>query len=111
MTYVRLAQLKLPSGATIAPVILASDKTTLSRMSGDKPAWPVYPTLGNTDKAVRRRPSLHATVLLEYLLVPKLECFSGKRRSLEGARLFHASMRAMLAGCGWEGGRRDGLRR
>jgi hypothetical protein len=32
----------LPSGATIAPVILASDKTQLSRFKGDKSAWPVY---------------------------------------------------------------------
>ncbi|KAH9909444.1 uncharacterized protein BXZ73DRAFT_59483 [Epithele typhae] len=30
----------LPPGATIAPVILASDKTQLSRFSGDKQAWP-----------------------------------------------------------------------
>ncbi|KAI9057363.1 hypothetical protein FKP32DRAFT_1584219 [Trametes sanguinea] len=35
-------QTKMPSGATVAPVILASDKTTLSRMSGDKSAWPGY---------------------------------------------------------------------
>ncbi|KAI0694820.1 hypothetical protein C8Q76DRAFT_634235 [Earliella scabrosa] len=33
-------QMLLPEGATIAPVILSSDKTTLSRMSGDKTAWP-----------------------------------------------------------------------
>ncbi|KAI0754751.1 hypothetical protein C8Q80DRAFT_1226925 [Daedaleopsis nitida] len=32
----------LPDGATIAPVILSSDKTTLSRFSGDKQAWPSY---------------------------------------------------------------------
>ncbi|TFK91398.1 hypothetical protein K466DRAFT_541773 [Polyporus arcularius HHB13444] len=31
---------ELPTGATIAPVILSSDKTTLSRFSGDKQAWP-----------------------------------------------------------------------
>ncbi|KAJ7684249.1 hypothetical protein DFH06DRAFT_1072814 [Mycena polygramma] len=32
----------LPEGVTICPVILASDKTQLSRFSGDKQAWPLF---------------------------------------------------------------------
>ncbi len=86
----------MPEGATVAPIILASDKTTLSRMSGDKSAWPVYLTIGNIDKDVRRKPSAHATVLLGYLQVTKLECYSEKRRALEGYRLFHLCMTKML---------------
>ncbi|KAI0764847.1 hypothetical protein C8Q74DRAFT_1370751 [Fomes fomentarius] len=72
----------LPSGATIAPVILSSDKTQLSRFSGDKQAWPVYMSIGNLSKDIP---------------VTKLECFpKGKRCSLEGYRLFHECMRAIL---------------
>ncbi|KAJ6508168.1 hypothetical protein C8R45DRAFT_1050452 [Mycena sanguinolenta] len=34
------AQLLLPVGATLVPIIIASDKTQLTRFSGDKQAWP-----------------------------------------------------------------------
>ncbi|TFK90236.1 hypothetical protein K466DRAFT_485132, partial [Polyporus arcularius HHB13444] len=84
-------------GATIAPVILASDKTQLSTFSGDKQAWPVYLTIGNIDKDVRRKPSRRAVVLLGYLPVTKLHCFHESDRALQGYRVFHYAMRQMLA--------------
>ncbi|KAI0057711.1 hypothetical protein BV25DRAFT_1811991 [Artomyces pyxidatus] len=87
----------LPEGATIAPVILASDKTQLTTLSGDKQAWPVYLSIGNLKNAVRRQPSKRATVLLGYLPVSKLECFEVKDRQIEGYRLFHFAMRQLLA--------------
>ncbi|EIM82509.1 uncharacterized protein STEHIDRAFT_64969 [Stereum hirsutum FP-91666 SS1] len=83
-------------GATIAPVIIASDKTQLSTFSGDKSAWPVYLTIGNNEKEVRRKPSQRATLLLGYIPVSKLECFSKPRRSIEANRLFHSCMRKLL---------------
>ncbi|KAJ8075193.1 hypothetical protein PM082_019521 [Marasmius tenuissimus] len=86
----------LPKGATIAPVILASDKTQLSTFSGDKSAWPVYMTIGNISASIRRKPSEQATVLVGYIPVSKLECFSPNVRSLEGYRLFHDCMRKIL---------------
>ncbi|KAI0337580.1 hypothetical protein BDW22DRAFT_1465461 [Trametopsis cervina] len=87
----------LPKGATIVPVILASDKTQLSTFSGDKSAWPVYLTIGNLPKSLRRSSSAHATVLIGYLPVAKLECFSKAKRSLFGYQLFHDCMRSLLA--------------
>ncbi|TFK45508.1 hypothetical protein OE88DRAFT_1715348 [Heliocybe sulcata] len=83
-------------GATIAPIILASDKTQLSTFSGDKQAWPVYLTVGNINKAVRRRPSRHAVVLLGYLPISKLHCFKKENRSLQGYWLFHFAMQELL---------------
>ena len=96
----------MPPGAVIAPVILASDKTSLSQFRGDQEAWPVYMTIGNISKDVRRQPSQHACVLLGYLPTAKLKCFSSGRRSVERYRLFHYCMTQILEPlviCGKEG--------
>ena len=86
----------LPDGATIASLILSSDKTQLSVFQGDKSAWPVYLTLGNISKEVRHQPSAHATILLGYLPVAKLECCTEETHSLASYRLFHFCMSKIL---------------
>ncbi|KAF8531730.1 hypothetical protein JB92DRAFT_3086534 [Gautieria morchelliformis] len=67
-------QEKLPSSATIAPVILAPDKTQLSQFSGDNQAWPVYISIGNICKA----------------------CLHEKSCKGAGFRLFHFLMSILL---------------
>jgi hypothetical protein len=79
-------------GATIIPVILSSDKTQVT-MFRNKMAYPVYLTIGNIPKAIRRKPSRHAYILLAYLPTDKLEHITNKaarRRTL--ANLFHTCM-------------------
>ncbi|KAI0055241.1 hypothetical protein BV25DRAFT_1774451, partial [Artomyces pyxidatus] len=85
-------------GATVAPVILATDKTHLTQHSGNKSAYPVYLTLGNIARSVRRKPSQHACVLIAYLSVEKLNSLhmSAQEKSTRGQRLFHDSMRMIL---------------
>ena len=90
--------MRLPSGATIVPLILSSDKTQLTQFQGDKKAWPVYLTIGNISKHIRRQPSTHATILVGYLPVAKLDCFEEQSRSLQGYRLFHHCM-SMIFEC------------
>lgn len=87
---------KLNPGATISPIIIASDKTNLSTFSGDKQAWPVYITIGNIDNETRWQPSKGATVLLGYLPISKLLCFEEKDRQAQGYRLIHYAMELLL---------------
>ncbi|KAG6824370.1 hypothetical protein H0H92_007076, partial [Tricholoma furcatifolium] len=89
-------QKKLPVGATVVPVILSSDKTSLTAFSGDKQAYPIYMGIGTTPHETRRQSSAHAMILLGYIPVTKLECFSEKRRSAELHQLFHDCMQIIL---------------
>ena len=77
-------------GATIVPVILSSDKTQVT-LFRNKAAYPVYMTIGNIPKYIRRRPNRHAYILVAYLPTTKLEHITVKaarRRAV--ANLFHA---------------------
>lgn len=74
------------------PIILSSDKTQLTEL-GSKMAYPVYLTIGNIPKGIRRKPSHHGYILLAYLPATKLEHISNKsarRRAL--ANLYHSCM-------------------
>ena len=46
-------QEKLNDNATIIPLILASNKTMLTKLSGDRSVWPVYLTIGNLNMETR----------------------------------------------------------
>lgn len=83
-------------GITIVPIIISSDKTQLTTFR-NKSAYPVYITLGNIPKHIRRKPSRQGQVLLAYLPTAKLEHIknkSARRRTL--ANLFHMCMGFIL---------------
>lgn len=79
------------------PLIISSDKTQLT-VFGNKTAYPVYLTIGNLPKEIRRKPSRRGQILLAYLLTTSLEHIknkSARRRAV--ANLFHACMKHILA--------------
>jgi hypothetical protein len=49
-------QVQVTAGATIGPVIFASDKTHLTNFLGHQIAWQLYLTVGNIRKDIRRTP-------------------------------------------------------
>ncbi|QRV95465.1 hypothetical protein RhiJN_23483 [Ceratobasidium sp. AG-Ba] len=83
--------------ATIAPIILATDETRLSVMSGGQTAYLVYMAVGNLIKDWRRKPSKRGMVLLGFLPTDSFEDIDDddERRRLK-ADLVHRCMEKML---------------
>ncbi|KAJ3474419.1 hypothetical protein NLI96_g12466 [Meripilus lineatus] len=87
-------QNELPPGATVIPVIFATDKTQVSQFSGTNTMYPLYMTIGNIDKATRRKPSRHAWILVAYLPTPIFDNLdlTDLETRVARARLFHSCM-------------------
>jgi hypothetical protein len=83
-------------GAILAPAILTCDKMNLSQFGSNKQAWPVYLTLGNILKGIRHQLSSCGSVLISYLPVTKLACFSEGACANAQYQLFHQAMRMLL---------------
>ena len=72
-----IAQDPATHGSLLVPLILGSDKTTVSIAMGQNEYYPVYLSIGNVRNNVRRA-HRNALVLLAFLAIPKskLCCFS-----------------------------------
>ncbi|KIJ07097.1 hypothetical protein PAXINDRAFT_38417, partial [Paxillus involutus ATCC 200175] len=76
-------------GATLVPILLSTDKTQIT-LFHNKAAYPIYMTIGNLPKEIRRKPSRGAQILVGYLPTSKLEHITNKsarRRTL--TNIFH----------------------
>ncbi|PPQ85738.1 hypothetical protein CVT24_001926, partial [Panaeolus cyanescens] len=92
---------------TVVPVIISSDKTQLTLFRGQQ-SYPVYITIGNLPKHIRRKPTRQSQMLLAYLPTTKLSHITNKasrRRAL--SNLFHHCMRHVTKPLGSAG--RNGL--
>ncbi|KAJ3735343.1 hypothetical protein DFJ43DRAFT_1037221 [Lentinula guzmanii] len=83
-------------GRTVLPVIISSDKTQVT-VFRNKSVYPVYMSIGNIPKEIRRKPSRRAYILLGYLPTTNLSHIknaASRRRSI--ANLFHTCMRHIM---------------
>jgi hypothetical protein len=81
---------EVPEGATVVPILLATDKTMLTQHHGDESAWPIYVTIGNLDRATRRKQTVPGSVLLGFLPITSETVDDSK------ARVYHAAMELIL---------------
>ncbi|KAJ7577335.1 hypothetical protein C8J56DRAFT_1007166 [Mycena floridula] len=84
-------------GGTVIPIIISSDKTQVT-VFRNKSAYPVYLTIGNIPKEIRRKPSCRAYILVRYLPTSRLlhiTVKASRRRSM--AHMFHACMNHILS--------------
>jgi len=57
-------------GAVFCPIILGSDKTTVSVAMGNNEYWPIYLSIGNIHNNIQRA-HRNGVVLLGFLAIPK----------------------------------------
>ena len=87
-------QERLDKGATVVPLLLATDKTMLTQHYGNFAMWPVYITIGNLDVGTRKNQTRPGMVLLGLIPVAKL----GKKHHWDSkAAIYHRAMSMMLA--------------
>ncbi|KAG8731170.1 hypothetical protein FRC10_001977, partial [Ceratobasidium sp. 414] len=89
----RMQYLIRNKNGTIAPLIIASDETTLANNPRGAKAHPIYLTLGNISKNIRSKPTKRAMVLIGYLPVDSFEDVADEvtRRRYHG-ELLHQSL-------------------
>ncbi|TRM55858.1 hypothetical protein BD626DRAFT_415265 [Schizophyllum amplum] len=84
-------------GATFVPIILGSDKTTVSVATGNNEYYPLYLSIGNIHNNVRRA-HRNGLIPIAFLAIPKSDRKHDNDIELKRFRhqLFHASLAAIL---------------
>ncbi|KAF9816376.1 hypothetical protein IEO21_04129 [Rhodonia placenta] len=69
----KIAEDPTTHGAMFAPILLGSDKTTVSVATGQNEYYPLYLSLGNITNRTRRA-HRNAVVIIAFLAIPKCTC-------------------------------------
>ena len=78
------------------PIILASDKTPVTRHTGGLQMHPVFLTIGNIQSDIRMQASSHAWRCIAFIPLPTIKVHS-KCKTLLSSRLFHWSLDVVTA--------------
>ncbi|KIN93699.1 hypothetical protein M404DRAFT_35826 [Pisolithus tinctorius Marx 270] len=78
----------LPDGATLVPVIAASDKTPITRYTGGLEMHPLFLTIANIDADVHMKATAHAWQCVAFVPIVKFEVHSDYQTILQ-SRLWH----------------------
>ena len=86
--------MSLPVGATLVPVLFASDATHLTNFSGDGKLWPLYMSIGNIKSSIRNRPTSYAWVPVAILpigpkRIKKVAGWSEENQEQEANQILH----------------------
>ena len=84
-----MRQNELPEGATLCGIGLASDKTNISTMSGNRESHPLLITLTNTTEEYRMKATNHAYQLLALLPIVEFADDRARIKSMLASRLYH----------------------
>ncbi|KAG6826751.1 hypothetical protein H0H92_014591, partial [Tricholoma furcatifolium] len=87
---------KLPDGASLLGIILSSDKTNISAMTGGQAAHPLLLSLANIDMDFRSKALNHVFLLIGLLPIPKFIHKDRKIRGVLESRLFHECLDYIL---------------
>ncbi|KAF8416222.1 hypothetical protein EV426DRAFT_541413 [Tirmania nivea] len=84
----------LPIGATLVPVLFASDATHLTNFSSNGKVWPLYMSIGNIKSSIRNQPTSHAWVPVALLpnapkRVKRILSWSEDKQKQEGIQVIY----------------------
>jgi hypothetical protein len=94
--FLTVLQSQLPDGATLLGIVLSSDKTNLSAMTGGRVAHPLLLSLANLLIDFRMKATNHAFLLLALLPVPKFIHKDRKTRGVLENRMAHECLDFIL---------------
>ncbi|KAF8595283.1 hypothetical protein BDV93DRAFT_457131, partial [Ceratobasidium sp. AG-I] len=89
----RMQYLIRNKNGTVVPLIIATDETTLTNNPRGPKGYPVYLSIGNISKSVRRKPTKRGMVVIGYLPVDSFEDVADtKLRTRYRGELLHRSL-------------------